>query len=208
MPSSSPVISFLVGSIYGLLFDIQVCFCCLTWFSSKVWYNLCITKFPHVYVPLVLVWKGECLSFYFCKQFWSPFFSNSTEFSFLESFKPWMPPACCERACAAVSPISVQPITWELSSHVWISDFTWRASVWRKHGNLRWQKKQLGKLLRMFLLKCFLWSFHFDKYSFCRGKSGLFLWISMLCFQWRKLLFDSSSLSTLPVLYTAVISLS
>lgn len=85
-----------------------------------------------------------------------------------------MPPACCERARAAVSPVSVQPITWELSSHVWVSDFTWRAPVWRKHGNLCWQKKQLGKRLEYF------WWNAFSDALALAGKLELCLWISML----------------------------
>lgn len=101
--------------------------------------------------------------------------SYSTEFSFMESFKPGMPPACCERACAAVSPVSVQPITRELSSHVWISDFTGRAPVWRKHGNLCWQKKQLGKRLEYFCWNACSEALALD------GKHELCLWISMLC---------------------------
>lgn len=71
--------------------------------------------------------------------------SDSSEPCLLEPFKPRVPPARGEGAGAAVPPVSMQPPPRELTPHVWVPDTPGRASVWREHGNLCWEEKQLGK---------------------------------------------------------------
>lgn len=65
-----------------------------------------------------------------------------------------MPPACGEGAGAAVPPVPMQPPPRELSPHVRIPDAPGRTSVWREHGNLCWEEKQLGECLEMGALLC------------------------------------------------------